>query len=268
VPLSPLDEEDPLAFFDVLNAVLSENPPPPEDSDVLACLRTIGVGPHLQFNRSAFDDDQRHALVSGLVSAREIVGQPGRRPFPADSHFARLLGQGAQGAQDAAGPRQIGWTSPPVDVGNFGKNYLLRARYALSGFGALPREEAMYFTTALDAAGTPLHGRSRYVINFPAGGLPPVDAFWSLTVYRTDENKRRWLVPNAINRYSLGDRTPHLRYGPDGSLKIFIQHQRPMMNEENWLPAPRGPFLVTLRTYQPRQDLLDGRYVIPRLQRR
>jgi len=161
------------------------------------------------------------------------------------------------------GARRAGWSRPDAAVGNFGSNYLLRARCALRGIGGLPCEEAMYFIAATDAAGAPLNGRHRYVLRFPPAGEPPVDAYWSLTAYWMDENNRRWLTPNEIDRYSIGNLTPGLRYGPDSALEIFIQHDRPSVNDENWLPAPDGRFVLNLRAYQPRLELRDGRYVIP-----
>jgi hypothetical protein len=125
----------------------------------------------------------------------------------------------------------------------------------------------MYFTTATDHVGAGLNGNNQYIMRFPPGGLPPVDAFWSLTVYRTDQNNRRWLVPNEISRHSLGNHSAALRYGRGGSLDILIQHDRPKANEENWLPAPGGPFLLTLRAYLPRRELLEGTYAIPYVKR-
>lgn len=238
MPVLPLERTDRLKFFDVLNALLTENPPPPQDSEVLKRLRPIGVGPSLTFDRDRFTASELEEIYKGMAAAARAMRLP---------MFAN------------AG----GWSRPPADMGVFGTNYPWRARCALVGIGALPREEAMYFTTFCDASGAPLRGGNRYVINFEPGNQPPADAFWSLTVYRRDEQMRRWLVPNPINRYSIGDRTPHLRYSDDGSLRIFVQHMRPVANQENWLPAPPGPFLLTLRTYWPRPELLDERYTIP-----
>lgn len=238
LPVLPLERADPLTFFEILNNLLTENQPPEQDRDMLDRLRLIGVGPSLQFDRDNFTAAQQESLRQGIAAARELIRAP---------------------MYSAAG----GWSRPPADMGVFGTNYAWRARCALIGIGALPREEAMYFTTFSDAGGAPLRGHNRYVMRFEAGALPPVDAFWSLTVYRRDKQKRRWLVPNAVNRYSIGNRTRHLRYGADGSLEIFIQHARPVAHQENWLPAPQGPFLLTLRAYRPRHELLDGRYTIP-----
>ena len=265
--LAPLDGTKPLTFFDVLNGVLTENPPPPRDKAVLDRLRVIGVGPSLKFNRRDFTQPQLDALRRGLASARETVRARGPRQaepghWPSDALLGQLRGPVDASPARIPARRPAGWSRPAATVGNFGTDYLLRARCALRGIGGLPSEDAMYFITTSDAAGARLGG-GRYVLRFPPEGTPPVDAYWSLTAYWTDENNRRWLVPNSINRYSVGNHLPGLRHGADGSLEIFIQHDRPAGNEENWLPAPDGRFLLTLRAYQPRRELLDGRYTIP-----
>jgi len=95
--------------------------------------------------------------------------------------------------------------------------------------------------------------------------MPPTDAFWSVTMY---DIPKFYLVANPINRYSIGDRTPGLKYNPDGSLDIYIQHESPGPDKEsNWLPAPEGDFRPILRMYQPRQEALDGAFVLPPIRR-
>jgi hypothetical protein len=268
-----------LRFFDVLNAVLTENPPPATDKPILDRLRIVGVGPSLRFDRRDFTARQLDALKQGLASAREMIraqvayrtnahAQSGTPPWPSDVLLARLRGPTDISQEQNRGERRFGWSGPPVKAGNFGTDYVLRAQCALAGLGLLPREEAMYFSAARDSDKALLDGRQRYVLRFPPGGLPPVKAFWSLTIYQIDENERRWLVPNALNRYSIGNHSPVLRYGSGGSLEIFIQHDRPGVDEENWLPAPAGPFLLTLRTYLPGRELVEGRYTIPEVERR
>ena len=278
-PVPPLDNDKPLTFFDVLNAVLTENPPPARDQPVLDRLRVIGVGPSLQFRRQDFTPPQLDALRRGLAAARDMIrAQVGFRTlgpqrtgfgeWPSDALLSQMRGPADPSRRPTVRNRSVGWSGPLGEVGNFGADYLSRAQSALAGLGLLPRQEAMYFSTATDALGALLDGRDRHVLRFPAGGLPPVDAFWSLTIYQTDENNRRWLSPNAIDRYSIGSQKRDLRYGEDGSLTIFIQRDAPAGGEENWLPAPDATFLLTLRAYQPRADLLDGRYVIPDVRRR
>jgi len=117
--------------------------------------------------------------------------------------------------------------------------------------------EAAYPMTYTDADGDRLDGRNRYALRFDQD--PPVDAFWSITMY---DLPGFYLVANPINRYSIGDRAPGLRHDPDGSLTIVIQHDQPA-DTSNWLPAPAAPFRPLLRLYQPQAAILDGTYQIP-----
>ncbi len=124
-------------------------------------------------------------------------------------------------------------------------------------------QEALYAMADFDAAREPLDGRHRYRLSFAPGQLPPCDAFWSVSLYGPD----RFFVANAIGRHAIGDRTAGLRYGPDGSLDILVQHEQPADGPSNWLPAPAGPFYLILRMYYPRDELLSRGYRIPPVQR-
>ena len=119
-------------------------------------------------------------------------------------------------------------------------------------------QEAMYWKTGVDGAGHTLSGAHDYVLHFPPGGLPPNDAFWSLTM--ADAKER--FVANPINRYSVGDRSG-LAQNPDGSVDIHIQNAAPAGHEANWLPAPDGRFIVWLRVYVPGVAILHGEYTVP-----
>ena len=120
-------------------------------------------------------------------------------------------------------------------VGAYGRNYLGRAVIATAALGANTRPETVYPLAVDDVEGRPLSGRHRYTIRFPRGQLPPADAFWSVTMYGKD----RYLVPNAIDRYAIGDRTKGLRRGRDGSLTIYVQHGRPERRRERPTGCPR-----------------------------
>jgi hypothetical protein len=118
----------------------------------------------------------------------------------------------------------------------------------------------------VDQAGEKLDGAHRYVLTFPKGELPPVDFFWSITMY---DGVTQVPIHNPIERYSIGDRTPGLKRGEDGSLSIYFQHEAPGEGRDsNWLPAPAGPFYVILRTYGPKPPLLSGEYEIPAIRKR
>jgi hypothetical protein len=135
--------------------------------------------------------------------------------------------------------------------------YLTRALAARGGLWGNHGYETAYAVTYADADGEQLDGRNRYTLTFDQD--PPVDAFWSITMYDLPDF---YLVANPIDRYSIGDRTPGLRRGSDGSLTIVIQHDQPT-DTSNWLPAPAAPFRPVLRLYQPQAAALDGSYKIP-----
>jgi hypothetical protein len=151
-----------------------------------------------------------------------------------------------------------GWITM-FGLGVPGNGMLLRAAHAqlFPGPVNVPRE-AMYWWTNVDGAGRTLSGQHDYIMHFPAGGLPPNDAFWSLTM---GDAKNRF-VPNPLNRYSVSDRTG-LAQKPDGSVDIYIQNTAPPSYESNWLPAPTGHFILWLRVYVPGQAILDGKYEVP-----
>ena len=119
-------------------------------------------------------------------------------------------------------------------------------------------DEATYWTTQVDGAGRPLSGRRSYVMHFAAGGLPPTEAFWSLTM----GDARNRFVPNPMRRYSVSDRSG-LEANADGSVDVYIQHTAPVGHEPNWLPAPPDPFTLWLRVYRPGRVILEGRYAVP-----
>ena len=150
-----------------------------------------------------------------------------------------------------------GW-STTLKYGSWGNNILLRAACAKHLPAANLPEEAVYWTTSTDSAGRTLNGQHDYILHFPVGGLPPNDAFWSLTM--TDSQGR--MVNNPINRYSVGDRS-NLVSNADGSIDIYIQNTAPAGHESNWLPAPTGDFMLWLRVYQPGTAILNGEYHVP-----
>lgn len=151
-----------------------------------------------------------------------------------------------------------GW-STTLKCGVYCNNcILLRAACAKDFPAANLPEEAVYWTTSVDNSGHPLNGQHSYTLHFPPGGLPPNDAFWSLTM--TDSQRR--MVDNPINRYNVGDRSG-LVPSADGSIDIYIQNTAPVGHESNWLPAPTGDFMLWLRVYQPGAAILSGEYHVP-----
>jgi len=151
-----------------------------------------------------------------------------------------------------------GWTTM-FGLGVPGNGMLMRAACALAFPGPVNiPQEAMYWTTSVDGANHDLSGVHDYIIHFPAGGLPPNNAFWSLTM---GDDKNRF-VENSINRYSVSDRSG-LVPNADGSIDIYIQNTAPAGCESNCLPSPSGKFILWLRVYMPGAAILDRKYNVP-----
>lgn len=156
-----------------------------------------------------------------------------------------------------------GWVTI-FGCGEPGNGMFLRAACARIFLGPINSpQEAMYWKTQVDGAGRMLSGEHAYILHFPPGGLPPVNAFWSLTMA---DSKERF-VPNRINRYCVSNRS-ELVPNADGSVDIYLQHAAPAGHESNWLPAPMGNFRLWLRAYMPSAAILNGTYTVPPVERR
>jgi hypothetical protein len=221
-------------FFDELGDALRVNPPLPDDRIAPARFAKLGIGPGLHPSKSG--NRELVALLAAAVPA--AIGQIRKADYSTDVN---------------------GWRVN-YKVTNVVSDPLLRASINQFGPGTHIAREALYFSALSGPDGLPLSGARRYAVRFPAGGLPPVDAFWSLTLYGPDF----LLVENPMKRYAIGDRTAGLQRGADGSLELTIQHEAPA-DRANWLPAPAGPFQLVLRTYQPRTAIFDGSYRLPPL---
>lgn len=231
-PKAPLSAEH---FAAQVNQALLENPPAASEAARVACFAPLGIAA----GAGALSTAQRDALQAAL-----------------DQVLPRLR------ESQAGSVTEAGWTLMPLVEGSFGGDHLQRALVALKYIGMLESREATYPIAWRDGAGQALDGSRRYQLHFAPGALPPVEAFWSLTMYDSGDYM---LVDNAIDRYALGDRTPGLRRDADGGLTLHIAHQPPADEAEraNWLPAPAGGFYLCLRAYVPRAELLDGRYALP-----
>ncbi|AFA47450.1 DUF1214 domain-containing protein [Acetobacterium woodii] len=151
-----------------------------------------------------------------------------------------------------------GW-STMLGCGEPGNGMFLRAACALAFPGPINTpQEAMYWTTSVDGANHDLSGEHDYIMRFPVNGLPPNNAFWSLTM---GDAKNRF-VANSVNRYSVSDRSG-LVPNADGTVDIYIQNTVPVGYESNWLPAPSGKFILWLRVYMPGEAILGGKYNVP-----
>jgi hypothetical protein len=144
-------------------------------------------------------------------------------------------------------------------MGVYGNYYLKRAIVAQQGLGANLPEDAIYPLNLADSGGHPLDGANDYTIHFEKDEIPPVDAFWSVTLYDNDG----FQVANSLNRFAVSSWMP-FKHNGDGSLDLYFQNATPGSDlEANWLPAPKGSFNLTMRLYAPRSDALTGKWNPP-----
>ena len=252
---APAEVPADLAFFEQLRTWMQAFPPSAQDQNYQQRFAALGLlDPDSPY--SDCPPELAEALTAGADTAKQKI----------------------EAALNAGGlaPVVNGWTltfhmfdynldhlglgtidDPAWKIADREASYLARALAARGGLWGNHGYEAAYPMTYVDAGGDQLDGRNRYTLTFDQD--PPVDAFWSITMYDLPEF---YLVANPIGRYSIGDRTPGLRHDSDGSLTIVIQHEQPS-DTSNWLPAPAAPFRPLMRLYQPQGAILDGTYRIP-----
>lgn len=240
VSLSPSLYQDilqsPLAFFTVMTEAMKKNPPPPTDAVLLQQFAPIGIDPIKGLNLKKWDAPTIAGLRHALRDAPSIIADSG-------SLFGETIN---------------GWNRN-LGIGTYGNRFLERAYIAYSILGANVPSEEIYSRTFVDADNNPLSGANKYILHFSANQIPKVDAFWSVTMYGDDF----FLIPNSINRYSIGSLTKGLRYNTDGSLDLYIQETLPKGKESNWLPSPKGSFNLMMRMFEPKPEAIEGRYQIP-----
>jgi hypothetical protein len=221
-------------FFEYLDLVMEFAPPSPEEATIRAKLARIGVGTEGKFDPSSLSPERRAAIAAGMKSGSDKVD-------------ARV---------ETLGADINGWRVSS-SFGNrafFNGDWLLRAAAARAGIYGLDAEEAMYPMTRNAADGSPLDGsKHKYTITFAKGQLPPVNAFWSVTMY---DGKTQFLVANPLDRYLINSTMlDGMRLGADGSLTIYVQKDSPGKEKEsNWLPAPNGPMFIAMRLYWPKTE--------------
>jgi hypothetical protein len=239
--LDPKAPRDARRFSQTVNRMLREAPPPVSERVLLADFARIGLDGGWAPQVERLPEPLALRAIARALDALEALLAPAE-----DAGIAAARG---------------GWSAPRLLGASFGEDWFGRALIARRYIGALESAEAVYPMAHADAKGRPLSGAHRYRIRFPEGGEPPVDAFWSLTMYDSSDGM---LVPNPIDRYRIGDRSRGLVRDPDGALVLHLQHARPdPAHEANWLPAPSGRFYLCLRAYQPRAALLEGRWSPP-----
>jgi len=222
-------------FFDYLDFLLPFAPPLPEEKEIRAKLARIGVGAGKTFAFTSLSPEQKAAVVEGMKAGEAKVEQ----------------------AVVGTGKNINGWTLGGLAGGDsafFHGDWLKRAAVAQAGIYANDPVEATYPLTRTDAAGEPLDGsKHNYTLTFPAGQLPPVNAFWSVTMY---DGKTQLLIKNPINRYLINaPMLPNMTKNADGSLTLYIQQDSPGADKEsNWLPAPNDLIYLVMRLYWPRTE--------------
>ena len=230
------------AFFTRAAEVLKVHPPHATDWSQVRRMRSIGLVPGRSFDADALDEQTAAAVAAAPRTAQAALGAQ----LPALAAVTN------------------GWQMNINSIGVYGNFYAKRAIVSMMGLGANPPEDAVYPLLMGDADGEPLDGSNPYVLHFEPGGLPPVSAFWSITMYDSEG----FQAANALDRFALGDRDP-LGYNDDGSLDLYLQHADPGPDHQsNWLPAPRGRLGVTMRLYGPEPAVLCGGWAPPPVRKR
>lgn len=229
---------DAVSYFTLLSELMKTNPPSAADAPQLAKFARIGIVPGKDFDPSKLKADALKRIPEIAVDRIMI-----------------------QFKINKAMKDENGW-SVTTKTGIYGTDYLMRALLTAIGLGANRPQDAIYPTSKADAEGQKYNGANKYVVRFPKGHLPPVEGFWSLTMY----DGQYFFVNNPLNRYSISQRQD-LKTNPDGSTDLYIQKDSPGKDKEsNWLPAPPGDFILMLRMYWPSEtdpSIINGTWTIP-----
>ena len=227
-----------IGFIPTLNALWPFMPAAASEKDMRARFAKSGIGPCKPFDAGKLDPAIRAAIEQGAADGEKEL----KDKALATSSSKELFGSRAELGKDYVMQRDLG---------------------AMLGIYANTKTEAVYGAWQTGPDGKPLDGTKRWLLRYPAGQLPPVKLFWSISMFNLPQ---RLLVDNPIQRYSIGDRTPGLKKGQDGSLEIYLQHDSPGTDKESdWLPTPKAPFFLVSRMHGPKQPLIDGTWKEPAL---
>jgi hypothetical protein len=224
-------------FFAYAAELLKLQPPHITDEPIIAQMKRIGMEPGKSFDIDKVPPAVKKALESAPEEAQKLM----EWKIPT---LARVVNH---------------WSMNSDTMGVYGNYYLKRAIIAQGGLGANVPDDAFYPLNLGDEDGRPLDGASRYMIHFEKGATPPVNAFWSVTLY----DPEGFQVANSLNRFAVSSWMP-FKYNADGSLDLYFQNENPGSNKEaNWLPAPKGSFNLTMRLYAPKSEALTGKWSPP-----
>jgi uncharacterized protein (TIGR03000 family) len=226
-------------YFKLLASLMKDNPPAKDDKAMVDKLEKLGIAAGKDFDISKVDPAVAKGLEKAPQAALEKIA----------AHMKK------------AGKIINGWVYP-IPAGVYGTNYLQRATITFFGLGANRTKDAVYPTSLADSDGKPYDGDNRYMMTFAKGKMPPVNGFWSLTMY----NDKYFFVENPLNRYTLSERNK-LKENPDGSVTLYLQNESPGKDlESNWLPAPKGRFVLMMRLYWPTEkapSIINGTWQPP-----
>ncbi len=222
------------AYFAYAAELLKLHPPHGTDQPIIAQMKKIGIEPGKSFDLGKLDPAVQKAVQNAPHAAQKLMAWK----LPSLARVAN------------------GWSMNTDTMGVYGNYYLKRAIVSQVGLGANLVEDAIYPLNIADESGKPLDGTNKYTITFEKGAAPPVNAFWSITLY----DPEGFQVGNVLNRFAVSSWMP-FNYNPDGSLDIYFQNESPGKDKEaNWLPAPKGPFNLTMRLYGPKSEALTGKW--------
>ena len=224
-------------YFAYAAELLKVNPPHITDRPMIAQMKKIGIEPGKSFDIGKLDPVVQRALETAPQDGQKLMAWK----VPTLARVAN------------------GWSMNTDTMGVYGNYYLKRAILSQVGLGANLVDDAIYPLNIGDESGKPLDGANKYTIGFAKGATPPVNAFWSITLYDQDG----FQVGNALNRFAVSSWMP-FKYNPDGSLDLYFQNESPGKDvEANWLPAPKGAFNLTMRLYSPKSEALTGKWNPP-----
>jgi hypothetical protein len=228
-------------YFAYAAELLKLQPPHLTDEPIIARMKRIGIEPGKSFDIAKLDPAARKGIEGAPTAAQKLMDWK----VPT---LARVANH---------------WSMNTDTMGVYGNYYLKRAIVSQLGLGANLPEDAIYPLDLGDETGRPLDGDNKYTITFEKGAAPPVDAFWSITLY----DAQGFQVANGLNRFAVSSWMP-FKHDPDGSLTLYFQNESPGKDKEaNWLPAPKGPFNLTMRLYAPKSDALTGKWDPPPITR-
>jgi hypothetical protein len=224
-------------YFAYAAELLKLHPPHGTDQPIIAQMKQIGIEPGKSFDFGKLDPAVQKALESAPEDAQQLMKWK-------LATLARVVS---------------GWSMNTDTMGVYGNYYLKRAIISQIGLGANLPEDAIYPLNLFDDSGKPLDGANRYTLHFDKGATPPVNAFWSITLY----DREGFQVANPLSRFAISSYMP-FKSNPDGSLDLFFQNESPGKDKEaNWLPAPKEAFNLTMRLYGPKSEALTGKWNLP-----